>query len=54
MVVVEHSVTFRGDLQSAWDKLVDWSTMHDWDIFIDQCAVRWSVKSRSRRQSEIP
>lgn len=35
MVVVEHSVTFKGDLQSAWDKLVDLSRMHEWDIFVD-------------------
>ncbi|MCC7529788.1 MAG: SRPBCC family protein [Candidatus Melainabacteria bacterium] len=36
MVFVEHSVTFKGDLQSAWDKLVDWKRMRDWDIFIDE------------------
>lgn len=35
MVFVEHTVTFKGDLQSAWDKLVDWKRMPEWDIFID-------------------
>lgn len=35
MVFVEHTVTFKGDLQSAWDKLVDVKRMPDWDIFID-------------------
>ncbi len=35
MVVVEHSVTFKGDVQRAWDKLVDFSRMHEWDIFVD-------------------
>ena len=36
MVFVEHSVTFRGDINSAWDKLVDWKTMPEWDIFVDE------------------
>lgn len=35
MVFVEHSVVFKGDLKSAWDKLVDWKTMPSWDIFIN-------------------
>ena len=35
MIFVEHTVTFKGDLETAWDKLVDWKTMPEWDIFID-------------------
>ena len=36
MVFVEHSVTFRGDVNTAWDKLVDWKRMPEWDIFVDE------------------
>ena len=35
MVFVEHSVTFKGNIDSAWEKLVDWKRMPEWDIFID-------------------
>jgi hypothetical protein len=35
MLFVEHNVTFKGDLQSAWDKLVDWKRIPEWDIFVD-------------------
>ncbi len=35
MVFVEHTEIFKGDLQSAWEKLIDWKHMPDWDIFID-------------------
>lgn len=35
MVFVEHSITFKGDLKTAWEKLVDWKRMPEWDIFID-------------------
>lgn len=36
MVFTEHSVNFKGDIKTAWDKLVDWKHMPDWDIFIDE------------------
>ena len=36
MVFVEHSVSFKGDLKTAWEKLVDWKQMPTWDIFIDE------------------
>ncbi len=33
MKLAEHSVILHGSLESAWDKLVDWQRMPDWDLF---------------------
>jgi len=48
MVFVEHTVEFNGDLQSAWDKLVDWKTMPSWDIFIDEMFFDGPLKPGSK------
>jgi hypothetical protein len=32
--LAKHSITVRGDIQSAWAKLLDWQRMPDWDDFI--------------------
>jgi hypothetical protein len=34
MKIAEHSIVVNGSLQAAWDKLLDWNTMPDWDIFM--------------------
>lgn len=47
MVYVEHSVSFKGDLKTAWDKLVDWKHMPDWDIFIDEMHFDGPLKTGS-------
>lgn len=36
MLLADNSFTVKGTVQSAWDKLVDWSTMHEWDVFLDR------------------
>jgi hypothetical protein len=35
MKLAEDAMTLSGDVQSAWDKLVDWSRMHEWDVFLE-------------------
>jgi hypothetical protein len=34
MRLAEHSIIVNGSAHAAWDKLVDWRTMPDWDIFM--------------------
>lgn len=47
MVFVEHSITFKGDLKTAWEKLVDWKRMPEWDIFIDDLQFDGPLKAGS-------
>lgn len=35
MLLADNSFNVKGTIQSVWDKLVDWSTMHEWDVFLD-------------------
>ncbi len=35
MQIGDLSITVQGTRQTAWNKLVDWQTMHEWDIFMD-------------------
>lgn len=34
--LTDDKVTFKGELKSAWDKLVHWQTMHEWDPFMER------------------
>lgn len=36
MLLGEHQVSFPGTRESAWAKLVDWQSMHEWDIFVER------------------
>jgi hypothetical protein len=35
MDIGQDTITFRGSLQTAWEKLIDWRTMHEWDPFME-------------------
>lgn len=35
MQIGERTVIVKAPAQAAWDKLVDWSSMHEWDVFME-------------------
>ncbi len=35
MIFADHSVTFRGERETAWKRLVDWKNMPEWDVFME-------------------
>ncbi|MBX9694752.1 MAG: hypothetical protein K2Z81_20360 [Cyanobacteria bacterium] len=35
MQITDYRITVKGTRQSAWEKLVHWQSMHEWDIFMD-------------------
>jgi len=35
MIIADSKIQIKGSRQAIWHKLVDWQTMHTWDIFMD-------------------
>ncbi len=35
MKIADSKIQIQGSLEAVWHKLVDWQTMHTWDIFME-------------------
>lgn len=44
MQLHDSSIDFKGTLQSAWEKLVDWQTMPEWDCFMERASFNGPLK----------
>ena len=36
MKIGDRTIVVEGKLQAVWEKLVDWRTMHEWDVFMER------------------
>jgi hypothetical protein len=48
MEIAERTVIVKAPAQAAWDKLVDWKTMHEWDTFMDWIRFDGDIKMGSK------
>ncbi|MBY0549399.1 MAG: hypothetical protein K2W95_19140 [Candidatus Obscuribacterales bacterium] len=44
MKLSDDTVSFKGTRESAWNKLVDWQRMHEWDLFMESVQFDGALK----------
>lgn len=48
MEIGERTVIVKASAQAAWDKLVDYKHMHEWDIFMEWIKFEGAIKNGSK------